>query len=191
MLQIHVSSASSSFYYSFSLLYFALSLVVKSLLFVLLLFFLYTLYCLCMLYTVPLISSSGHVHSHILPTCITIEKACYLLCSAYFPQLESSARSSCKLFIFPGYYDVCFHHQWLLSKDYLASLVVILNLFITGDHYPKILWILWQSQFFVFFASYSQSFLASLAFKPLPSCDHRWCPYTYSKCASRSWSSEC
>jgi hypothetical protein len=55
-----------------------------------------------------------------------------------------------------------------------SSLVVILNLFIISGRYPKIPWLLWQSQLFVFSVSYNQSFLASLASKPLPSRDHRW-----------------
>jgi hypothetical protein len=54
-----------------------------------------------------------------------------------------------------------------------SSLVVILNLFIINGHYPNIIWLLWQSQLFVFSVIYSQSLLASLASKPLPSCD-RW-----------------
>jgi hypothetical protein len=39
-----------------------------------------------------------------------------------------------------------------------SSLVVILNLFIISGHYPKIIWLLWQSQLFVFSVKYSQSF---------------------------------
>jgi hypothetical protein len=54
-----------------------------------------------------------------------------------------------------------------------SSLAVILNLFIISGRYPKILWLLWQSQLFIFSVSYSQSLLASLASKPLPSHDHR------------------
>jgi hypothetical protein len=89
-----------------------------------LLFFLYTLCCLCMLYTAPLISSSGPVHGHILPTCITLEKTHTLLCSACLSHAKSSARSSSQLFIFSGGYVESVHHQWSLSKDSLASLAV-------------------------------------------------------------------
>jgi hypothetical protein len=39
-----------------------------------------------------------------------------------------------------------------------SSLVVMMNLFIISGLYPKILWLLWQSQLFVFSVSYSQSF---------------------------------
>jgi hypothetical protein len=55
-----------------------------------------------------------------------------------------------------------------------SSLVVILNAFIISGRFPEILWLLWQSQLFIFSVSYSQSSLASLASKPLPSRDHRW-----------------
>jgi hypothetical protein len=45
------------------------------------------------------------------------------------------------------------HHQ---NSSY--SLEVILNSFIINSHYPKILWLLWELQLFVFLGSYSQSF---------------------------------
>jgi hypothetical protein len=66
-----------------------------------------------------------------------------------------------------------FHHQCPLSKDSLASLEVILSLIITIGRYPKIIFLLWQLQLFIFSGSYSQSFLDSLASNPLPSRDHR------------------
>jgi hypothetical protein len=58
-----------------------------------------------------------------------------------------------------------------------SSLAVILNLFIISGRYPNILWLLWQSQLFIFSVSYSQSLLDSFSFKPLPSRDHRRLPY--------------
>jgi hypothetical protein len=53
-----------------------------------------------------------------------------------------------------------------------SSLVVMLSLFIISGRYPNILWLLWKSQLFIFSVSYSQSIMASLASKPLPSRDH-------------------
>jgi hypothetical protein len=89
-----------------------------------LLFILYTLRCLCMLYTAPLISSSVPVHGHLLPTCLTLEKAHNILCFACLSHVESSSCSPFELFVFPGGYVVSVHHQLPLSKDSLASLEV-------------------------------------------------------------------
>jgi hypothetical protein len=117
-----------------------------------LLFCLYALCCLCILYTTPLISTSGTTPLRLLlPTCITIEEAHSVLCFACISHVESSARSSCKLFIFSGRYS---------------------RFFGFSGSYPENLLLLCQSKFFVFSGSYSESFfLASLASKSLPSCD--------------------
>jgi hypothetical protein len=101
----------------------------------------------------PLISPSGYALCLILPTCITFEK---------------NSLSSLFCMSFSHSSPLPDHHS-----NSSSSLVVILNLFIISGRYPKILWLLWQSQLFVFSVSYNQSFLASLASKPLPSRDHR------------------
>jgi hypothetical protein len=56
---------------------------------------------------------------------------------------------------------ISFSHQVLcqiIMTNSSSSLVVILNMFIISGRYPKIPWLLWQSQLFFFSVSYSQSF---------------------------------
>jgi hypothetical protein len=95
---------------------------------------LYALCCLCMLYVAPLISTSGmywshstHMHNY---RKITLSS---LFCMSFSPRV-----------LLPD------HHS-----NSSSSLVVILNLFIISGRYLEILWLLWQSQLFVFSGSYS------------------------------------
>jgi hypothetical protein len=113
---------------------------------------LYTLCCLCILFTVPWISPSDYALCLVLPTCITLEKEHSLLCSSCLSHAKFSMRSSLQLFIFSGGYSESVHHQWLLSKDSLASLAVV-TLCLLCQFQPVI--------------------LDSFDSKPLPSCDHR------------------
>jgi hypothetical protein len=91
-----------------------------------------------MLFTAPPISPSYYALRLFLLTYLTIEKALSLLCSACLSHAK---------FSLPDHHD---------SSS--SSLVVILNLFIISGCYPKIPWLLWQSQLFVFSVNYSQSF---------------------------------
>ena len=132
-----------------------------------------TLYALCIisiLCTTPLLCVLAAAHNILQPAWLTLNRRnhlFYVLCIFIMPNPP------------PDH-----------TPNSSFSLVILLNLFFISGRYPEILWILWQSQFFIVFANYSQSFLASLASNPLPSCDHRRWPNAYSKGASRSWSSE-
>jgi hypothetical protein len=85
----------------------------------------YTMCCLCILFTAPQISPSDYALRLVLPTCITLEKAHSLLCSSCLSHAKFSSRSLLQLFIFSSGYSESVHHQWSLSKDSLASLVVV------------------------------------------------------------------
>jgi hypothetical protein len=139
----------------------------------------YTLCFLCILFTAPWISPLDYELRLILPTCITIEKntLSYLFCMSFSCQvLYLIIKQTLRL---PWWLCCLYSSSVVIIQRFFGSLTVILNLFITNGCYPEILWILWQSQFFIFFANYSQSFLDSLASNPLPSCDHQQCPYAY------------
>jgi hypothetical protein len=91
---------------------------------VLLLFFIYTLCCLCMLYTAPLIS---------------IFRSCTQSHSTHMHNYRKSTPIFFVLHVFLTSSPLPDHHS-----NSSSSLVVMLYLFIISGHYPKILWLLWQ-----------------------------------------------